>query len=82
MRTSFSFSLSREVITRERARRGCPSGGLVLQRRLRLRCDRAERGRVADGEVGEDLAVELDLGRLAARDELVVREVVRHARPR
>ena len=38
--------------------------------------DRAERGRVADREIGEDLAVELDVRLAAAGDELVVREAV------
>ena len=38
--------------------------------------------RIAHGDVGERLAVELDPGLLHARDELVVREAVLRARPR
>src|SRR5262249_55509456 len=48
-----------------------------LEGRFGLLGDRAERGRVADGEVGEHLPVELDPGLRAAVYELVVREPVR-----
>src|SRR5919202_1964945 len=48
-----------------------------LERGLGLLRDRAERGRVAYGEVGEHLPVELDVRLPAAGDELVVREAVR-----
>src|SRR5437762_705072 len=47
-----------------------------FERGLRLRGDGAERGRVADREVGEHLPVELDAGLRAAVHELVVREPV------
>src|SRR5205807_3334660 len=50
------------------------------ERGLRLLGDRAERGRVADREVGEYLPVELDPGLRAAVHELVVREAVRAGR--
>ena len=49
----------------------------------RLACrrdERAERGGVAHGEVGEDLAVDLDLGGLQPGDEPRVRDVVLAAR--
>ena len=45
--------------------------GSGLQSGLRLLGDRAERGRVADGEVGEHLPVELDPGRSGRRDEIL-----------
>src|SRR3954452_5666866 len=53
----------------------------LSERRLRLVGDVTERLRILDGEVGEHLAVELDLRLPKSRDELVVREAVR-ARPR
>src|SRR5262249_2821439 len=56
-----------------RSRAVC-SGG---QRRLGLLRELRERVGVADREVGEHLAVELDVGRLQPGDELVVREAVR-----
>src|SRR5207253_8483222 len=42
-----------------------------------LRGDGAERGGIADREVGEHLPVELDAGLRAPVDELVVRQAVR-----
>src|SRR5206468_1989688 len=48
--------------------------GLGDERGLRLLGDRAERGGIAHGEVGEHLAIELDVRLPQARDELVVRE--------
>src|SRR3954447_20750864 len=53
----------------------------LSERRLRLVGDVTERLRILDGEIGEHLAVELDLRLPQSRDELVVREAVR-ARPR
>src|SRR5581483_900408 len=47
-----------------------------FERGLRLRGDGAEGRRVADREVGEHLAVELDSGLRAPVDELVVRQPV------
>src|SRR3954465_15257207 len=47
-----------------------------FERRLRLLGDRLERGRLVDCELGEDLAVELDVRLLAAVDELVVGEAL------
>src|SRR3954454_19471038 len=52
-------------------------GSSRAERGLRLLGDRAEGGRIADGEIREDLAVELDAGLAAAVDELVVRQPVR-----
>src|SRR3954454_9175360 len=79
LRTSFSFSLSRDVITARPSRRASGGGGfgLSLERLLRLARELGERRRVGRGEIGEDLAVELDAVRLQAGDELVVREPVR-----
>src|SRR3954447_1232008 len=65
LRTSLSFSLSRELIR---------SGA---ERRLGALGNRPESLRILDGEIGEHLAVERDLGLLQPGDELVVREPVR-----
>src|SRR5579862_907857 len=46
------------------------------ERSLRLLGQLAERGRIADREVGEHLAVKLDVRRPQAGDELVVRKTV------
>src|SRR5919197_2210740 len=51
-----------------------------LERGLRLRRDRAERGRVVHREVGEHLPVERDVRLPQPGDELVVRETVRPRR--
>src|ERR1700735_5304349 len=70
LRTSDSLSLSGDVITL----RPTPSG---RQRRLRLLGELPELVGVADGQIGEHLAVELDVRRLQPGDELVVGEPVR-----
>src|SRR4051794_427290 len=49
----------------------------LSERRLRLVGDVTERLRILDGEIGEHLAVELDLRLPQPRDELVVRQAVR-----
>src|SRR5439155_21612554 len=49
---------------------------LRLERGLGPLGELTERVRVGDGEIGEDLAVELDLCLLQPGDELVVREAV------
>src|SRR4051794_10436988 len=46
----------------------------ALESSLGLERDRLERGRLVDGQLGEHLAVELDLRLAAPGDELVVRE--------
>src|SRR4029077_11132704 len=66
--TSLSFSLSRDVITSRE--------NLRLERRLRPLRELTERVRVRHGQIGEDLAVELDLRLLQPGDHLVVREPV------
>jgi hypothetical protein len=48
----------------------------ALERGLRLLGDLAERCGIADGELGEHLAVELDAGLAAAGDELVIGEAL------
>src|SRR5262249_33010517 len=66
------------------ARRRRPAGGTPLrgrasglfEGRLRLLGERPECLRVADGELGEHLAIQLDVGLLHPGDELVVREAV------
>src|SRR3712207_8664906 len=49
---------------------------LRVQRGLGARGDLRERRRIAHREVGEHLPVEVDLGLLEARHELVVREAL------
>src|SRR4029078_8440783 len=53
-----------------------PRARAGLERGLGLRRDLAEDVRIADGQVGEDLAIERDLGLAQAGDELVVREAL------
>src|SRR5262249_40773061 len=55
-------------------------GRLPVERRLRLLGDGGERRRVADCEIRERLAVELDACRVDAGDEAVVGEPVRPSR--
>ena len=61
---------------------GDQTGRGLCERGLGLLGDRVERGRIADGEIREDLAVELDAGLAAAVDELVVRQPVWRGRQR
>src|SRR5262245_35408223 len=60
-------------ISRSRAHRGGPGAGSAALRRLD---DLRKRARVADGEVGQDLAIEIDLGLLEALDELAVAQAL------
>ena len=53
-----------------------PSGGLGSSAAFACSATAANAGGIADGEVGEHLAVELDPGLAQAGDELVVREPV------
>src|SRR5262249_45617384 len=51
-------------------------GSGCLERLASGRHERAERGRIVDGEIGEDLAVDLDAGRPQPGDKTRVRDVV------
>src|SRR5262245_27019066 len=61
-------------ISRSRAHRGGPGASSAALRRLD---DLRKRAGVAHGEIGQDLAVEVDVGLLQALDELAVTQALR-----
>src|SRR6188472_614181 len=77
LRAERSFRTSRSVsFWRDSIRFALGSFGVGVERGLRALGDGRERLRIAHGDVGERLAIELDPGLLHACHEPVVREVV------